>query len=351
MMKAKYYSTSELAEKTGTSRQVVSAIINENWKQKRISQATYDRITKEMDELGFVPDRTAISLRKVNRNTVGLLCHGPLYSHTLVALEKLNHYFLQSKKSVEMHVSSAGGLTEAIREMMGHRVESIIIFLSPMLENFGEEDLKDKSLHRLLRVVPNFIYNFPFEVHDEDVENQFLNGCSQLIGFSRMQAYLPFLKHLLKKGSNGILIDEKISGLFKPGTKIHDLYSRLDQVETYPNPQSGNLDDNPFQLGEKLAEELLPSIRRDSFDHVVTFSDGIAQGVAVSLNRLGVRVPQDIEVLGFDRIDSIEYLKHPISTIEVPVKEMTGKLIEVLEDRSSDNSSHRLSAKLHLRRE
>ena len=40
-----------------------------------------------------------------------------------------------------------------------------------MLENFGEEDLKDKSLHRLLRVVLNFIYNFPFEVHNEDVEN------------------------------------------------------------------------------------------------------------------------------------------------------------------------------------
>ncbi|MED5281136.1 MAG: helix-turn-helix domain-containing protein, partial [Verrucomicrobiota bacterium] len=60
VMKAKYYSTAELAERTGTSRQVVSAIINENWKQKRISQATYERITKAMDELGFVPDRTAI---------------------------------------------------------------------------------------------------------------------------------------------------------------------------------------------------------------------------------------------------------------------------------------------------
>ena len=171
------------------------------------------------------------------------------------------------------------------------------------------------------------------------------------MGFSRMQAYLPFLNHLLKKGSKGILIDEKISGLFKPGTEIHELYSRLDQVETYPNPQSGNLDDNPFQLGEKLAEELLPSIRRDNFDHVVTFSDGIAQGVAVSLNRLGVRVPQDIEVLGFDRIDSIESLQHSISTIEIPIKEMTGKLTEVLEDHGSGNSLHRLSAKLLLRQE
>jgi hypothetical protein len=63
-MKAKYYSTSDLAKKTGTSRQVISAIINENWKEKRISQATYDRITKQMYEIGFVPNRTAILSQK-----------------------------------------------------------------------------------------------------------------------------------------------------------------------------------------------------------------------------------------------------------------------------------------------
>ena len=34
VMKAKYYSTAELAEKTGTSRQVISAIINEKMEGK-----------------------------------------------------------------------------------------------------------------------------------------------------------------------------------------------------------------------------------------------------------------------------------------------------------------------------
>ena len=63
MIKAKYYSTSELAKKTGTSRQVISAIINEKWKEKRISQATYDRIKEAMDELGFVPDRSLAQKR------------------------------------------------------------------------------------------------------------------------------------------------------------------------------------------------------------------------------------------------------------------------------------------------
>jgi len=107
-MKAKYYSTSDLAKKTGTSRQVISAIINENWKEKRISQATYDRITKQMYEIGFVPNRTAISLKKNKKDRIGILCHGPLYSHTSIALEKLNHYFLSSQKSVEIHMSNEG---------------------------------------------------------------------------------------------------------------------------------------------------------------------------------------------------------------------------------------------------
>ena len=46
-----------------------------------------------MDDIGYVPDRTAISLRKENRKSIGIVCHGPLYSHMLVALEKVKSLF------------------------------------------------------------------------------------------------------------------------------------------------------------------------------------------------------------------------------------------------------------------
>ena len=59
-----------------------------------------------------------------------------------------------------MHISSEGELTEAVRALMGHRVESLIILISPMLENFGIRDPKDVNLHKLLRAVPHLIYNF-----------------------------------------------------------------------------------------------------------------------------------------------------------------------------------------------
>ena len=348
MLKARYYSTSELAKKTGTSRQVISAIINENWKEKRISQSTYDRITKEMHNIGFVPNRTAISLKKNKKDRIGLLCHGPLYSHTSTALEKLNHYFLGSQKSVEIHMSNQGELCQAVKDMMGNRVDSLIIILSPMLPNFGESDLRDKSLAPFLRAVPHFFYNFPFDVHSKEVEKDLLECGSHLIGFSRPDAYTPFLQNLLNKSRLKLLIDDKIYSLLEKCSQTKELCKRLDEVITYPNPQGGKLNENPFILGQNLARDLLPKIKDSKSDFLVTFSDGIAQGVAHYLDKHGISVPSKIKILGFDKIDSIDFLKFPISTIEVPVDKMIDKLIELIEKPSKNNFEHICPTKLHL---
>ena len=347
-MKAKYYSTSDLAKKTGTSRQVISAIINENWKEKRISQATYDRITKQMHEIGFVPNRTAISLKKNKKDRIGILCHGPLYSHTSIALEKLNHYFLSSQKSVEIHMSNQGELCNAVKEMMGHRVNRIIIILSPMLSNFGEEDLREKSLTPFLSAVPHFFYNFPFDVHSPDMAQSLLKCGGHLIGFSRPDAYVPFIKSLLTKKQGRLLMDDKIYSFIKKSSKTQKLLSKLKKVVTYPNPQGGKLRENPFSLGRKLARKLLPQIKDSNFDYLVTLSDGIAQGVAQYLDEQNIAIPDDLQILGFDKIDSIEFLKFPTSTIEVPVNEMIDKLISLMETPSTDKFDHLCVTKLHL---
>ena len=282
-MKAKYYSTTELAEKTGTSRQVISAIINEKWKEKRISQATYERIKKAMDDLGFVPDRTAVSLKKDSRKKVGLLCHGPLYSHILTAIEKLNHHFLDQGIPVEMHISAEGRLAEGLRDLMGQRVESLVVLLSPMTRNFSEVDLKNPSILKLLRVVPNIIYNFPFGIHEDSLEKELTRGGSQLIGFSKEKAYTEFFKGFSTPEKTRILMDDKIFALFKAGTTMSKICESFDRLDTYPNPQSDKLDQNPFLIGEKLAHMLLPRIREQHYDFILTSSDRIAQGMATVL--------------------------------------------------------------------
>ena len=65
---------------------------------------------------------------------------------------------------------------------------------------------------------------------------------------------------------------------------------KIKQVVTYPNPQGGKPRENPFLLGRKLAQNLFRS-KDSNFDYLVTFSDGIAQGVAQCLDKKGVAIP------------------------------------------------------------
>lgn len=345
-VKAKYYSTAELAKKTGTSRQVISAIINEKWREKRISRATYERIKEAMDELGFVPDRTATSLKKVSRKKVGLLCHGPLYSHTLSAIEKLNHHFLEQEIPVEIHISSEGGLADGIRDLMGQRVESLIILLSPMTRNFGEVDLRNPSLFKLLRVVPSIIYNFPFGIHEKSLEEKIIKGGTHLIGFSKEKAYTQFFKSFSMPSQTRILMDDKIFSLFKAGTLISKVCENFERLDTYPNPQAEKLSQNAFLLGENLANQLLSCIQEHKYDFILTSSDRIAQGMAKILGESGFSIPQDINLLGFDKINALPYFKYSLPTIEVPIQLMIDELLAALSKQTETGNLFRVEANL-----
>jgi len=169
-----------------------------------------------------------------------------------------------------------------------------------------------------------------------------------LIGFSRNQAYLGFLEYLKVNKKTRVLIDEKIFDLLACGEQTSALCRTFSKVQTYPNPQGGNLAENTFHLGEQLAHDLLADLRNETFDYLITFSDGIAQGAASILEKNGFKVGKDIHILGFDKIDSLQYLKYGISTIEVPVDSMFTKLIELLEKPQNGNFSHRCMPLLHL---
>jgi hypothetical protein len=228
---------------------------------------------------------------------------------------------------------------------MGQRVESLIILLSPMTRNFGEVDLRNPSLLKLLRVVPSIIYNFPFGIHEESLEKELIKGGTQLIGFFKDNAYIQFFKSLPHPKKCRLLVDDKIFSLFRAGTTISKVCEDFDRVDTYPNPQNEKLDQNPFLMGEKLAHLLLPKIQEHRYDFIVTSSDRIAQGMATVLDEAGLKIPKDINLLGFDKINSLPYLKHSLPTIEVPIQAMIDALLGTLAKIPSSGSAIKVEAK------
>ena len=101
-----------------------------------------------------------------------------------------------------------------------------------------------------------------------------------------------------------------------------------------------------FLIGEKLAHLLLPRIQEHRYDFILTSSDRIAQGMAVVLDDAGLTIPQDINLLGFDKINSLPYFKHNLPTIEVPVQRMINELLDTLKKQKWKGNAFRVEANL-----
>lgn len=79
-----------------------------------------------------------------------------------------------------------------------------------------------------------------------------------------------------------------------------------------------------------LDVEIVQTLARRGVTAIVAGSDLIAIGIVRELRRLGLNVPQDISVVGFDNIPLSELCNPPLSTIEIPVHEMGAEAVQLL---------------------
>jgi len=71
----------------------------------------------------------------------------------------------------------------------------------------------------------------------------------------------------------------------------------------------------------------------------------IAQGCARVLSENGKKGLKNLQIVGFDKVDALPYFQHPISTIEVPVKQMVNTAIDLLEDYPKSGAKHLAKAR------
>ncbi len=207
-------------------------------------------------------------------------------------------------------------------------------------------EVGDRSTLRLLQAVPTVLYNYPFGILPKELGNQLIGAGNQLVGFSRSSVYLKLFQSICEGKKTRVLIDQKILDMIHPDPKIRKLLDQCNTVETYPNPQFDNFDQNPYKIGEQLGKDLSQKFSKDQkFDFLITASDMIAQGCARVLSEHGKKGLKNLQIVGFDKVDALPYFQHPISTIEVPVKQMVNTAIDLLEDYPKAGAKHLAKAR------
>ena len=93
-------------------------------------------------------------------------------------------------------------------------------------------------------------------------------------------------------------------------------------------------------IAYEAMNQFLGDGKQVAFDAVFTGDDDAAIGVLKSLHEHGIRIPEDVSVIGFDDLGFAPFLNPPLTTVRAPTEKVgqiaAERLFELLEDQSSD---------------
>ena len=298
----------DVARLAGVSTATVSRVVHG---QDRVREATRIRVQQAIEELGYVPDGAAQSLSRRRKDVIGLVC-----------VERQAQQYDIENMNLLFYDEVLRGVEARIRD---HEWSLLITFLQgandpgfPRIESFtgkvdgiliGEGIVPSPFIERLATRVPVVI--FAGTPHEQAVD---------LVAADNLSGSAAVVTHLIR--------DHGKRRLFWVHGPIDSPDSRerrygLDYV-LHANPQcelTGFYEGfYSVESGEKAGESLLAVPRRELPDAIVSANDQMAIGVVKALARAGVRVPEDVAVVGFDDIFPGSLCDPPLTTVHQPMR-------------------------------
>lgn len=296
----------DIAEGCNVSVQTVSRVINN---RPDVSPATRQKIENFIAKSGYRPNAVARSLVSRRSQTLGVIIGGLRYISVGYTLTGINEacekagYSLMIKEFLDF---KSVDITPLILTMVENQVEGII---------YAAPDLNDNVSHfqsHLPAACPPIIFiksqpNEKFTTISIDnyggackaVEHLIEVGCRHIGHISGSLSWLEARQR--KQGWKDTLQ--------KHGLKLHD-------ASCLEGDWTG-------ESGIELFPRLLQ--RYPNLDGLFVSNDEMAMGVIRYANANGIRIPDDIAIVGFDNQKESAFLTPSISTVTHPLREM-GKL-------------------------
>jgi LacI family transcriptional regulator len=304
----------DVARLANVSIGTVSKALNNSGSLRADTRARIIAIAKE---LGFQPNDLAQSLHRGQTFTVGLISNDNFGRFSIPILEGLEEHLSDSRISVFMCNAADDPEREAlhIQSLLKKRVDGIVVT--------GRRIDERKALDA---GPPGMPVIYAFSQADDPLAHCILpddEGGAALA-----------TEHLAKLGRQRIA---HVTGpeRFQAVRDRRDGYRRALRSAGLQEPEGYYL---PGVWSEGWGRETVAQFFRTGLptpDAIFCGSDQIARGVADGLRERGIRVPEDVALVGFDNWDVIaEATRPPLTTIDMNLRELgreTGRrLIEMI---------------------
>jgi LacI family transcriptional regulator len=310
----------DVAKKAGVSFKTVSRVLNN---EANVSAETQEKVRKAINALQYSPSIAARVLAGSRSFLIGLLYDTPssYYTHSIQmgALERCREagFHLVLEKCSSEARNAAATILVSIKHT---RLDGVIL-TPPLSDNQAvRESLVEQKIPHVLISPPKLEPGIS-SVYMDDRRAAF-DMTQYLISLGHRR--IGFIKGLSRHGAAMLRLLGYEDALRSSGIRLNEALVK-----------DGNF---RFQSGADAAEQLLRQKERPTA--IFASNDEMGAGAVATAHRLGISIPRELSVVGFDDVPYASITWPALTTVHQPIVEMgaaaAGLLIAGIQSKKSD---------------
>ncbi len=290
----------DVAKEAGVSVATVSRVIN---KSPKASQTSIDSVTKAMSKLGYRPNAAARALVSQSTNTMGVLVGNvsdPFFGSMIKSIDCVAH-----KHGKHLLIGngyhSAEDERRALELLINSRCDAMVIHAKA---------LSDEELIGYANEVKGMVL----------INRHIPQLAGRCVSFDNEKGALIATEYLMRNGH------KKITHIAS-SHDIEDTHQRLQGYQAALNAHGIELPKSYIEYGEPNSdggEVAMTNLLTKSLDFtgVFAYNDYMAAGALAVLEENGIRIPEDVALVGFDDGLIARFVHPGLTTIRYPIEMM-----------------------------
>jgi LacI family transcriptional regulator len=322
----------DVAKRAGLSISTVSHVINNS---RAVSIESRQRVMSAMEELGYKPNALARSLRRRKSNTLGMIMpdsSNPFFAEVARAIEDASF-----AKNYSVILCNSDGDLEKQQAYTNVLIENRVAGILFVAAGISTELVNDLEQRRVPLVVVDR------EVPGAEVDTVMTNHAQG--GFLATQ-------HLIDLGHGRIACIAGNSEVSPSAERLTGYQRAIEENNLAYDDRLVVKGDFQYESGYQATTRLLAL--EDPPSAVFACNDLMAVGCISAARQFGLRVPDELSVVGFDNVRLASFTNPPLTTIAQPIAEIgtlaTRMLLERMLDLESPPRFKRLDTILCVRR-
>ena len=310
-------SQTDIARALNVSRVTVTKALKDH---PDIAERTREQIKKMALEMGYIPDFIGRSLSSRRTFTIGLVL--PKIAHSFFAHSVESFYEAAHDRGYNIipMISFEDSEKELanIRTLLSMRVDGLIIDIAGNSTEYTNYDLAKRAGSKIL-----FYDRCPVSCTDGAVVTDDRKAARDMVRILIDKGYRKIFHFA---GPSALSIASERQKGYEDAMSEKGLLKYILNVEL--KKESG------YEAFMKLNNE---DVRPDA---IFCVNDSVAHGIYQACRELKLKIPGDIAIAGFGDIETSRLLYPPLTTIRMPVGEMTKSAIDILVKMIEDNDPY-----------